>query len=127
MTKNFTDAQVKAVREALGENFNVCLNKCGNIDIRYMAPNPRNIHFVFNPQPNGKIVVRKHANNNYFVGCISIHILGCKYKNRKVYKGGYRNGGWETKDMDWDRIGFTFDEALNYFLNYVSTYPQYLV
>lgn len=120
MENKFTNEERRILANVLGEAwFKVEFNRVGNLNIICLPIDPYGgVHFAFNRQPNGKIIIRRY--DGWYC-----HPIGTKWINRKYYHGGYSKGGWESKTMDWSQMGFTFEEAVSYFVKYVAKFIKH--
>ena len=127
MNNKFSTEQVSQLSEALGTKFNVRVNKAGNITVEYLPEFDRTIR-VFDNQfwtlyrvQSGNYLWRRHIGYGY---CYPLHMvnrprIGPYYEYEscgKTYRTYAR--GFDIKNCEMN----TFNEAVNYFINYLKKY-----
>ena len=126
MSSNFSLSEIGQIVYMIGSKFHIRINKCGNISIKPICGSIDNEFWVLS-RVNGNYFWRRYADGNF--GKIS-HPLNQVNRKRigPIHKDVYNDKTYYWYIRDWDirncEIG-TFDEAVNYFINYLKKYKNY--
>lgn len=125
MKNNFSENEVSNIKSVFGNDFNVRVNKCGNIELTpinsdngeffvlYLTPNKRYLWRRFNPGLFGYACCPLNMRNRYRTGDINSYTY-----NGKIYK--YYSRNWDIRNCEFD----TVNESIDYFKNYVNKYHK---
>ena len=125
MKNNFSENEVLSIKSVFGNDFNVRVNKCGNIEL---APinSDNNEYFVLYLTPNKRYLWRRFS-----LGLFGYNIFPLNMRNRYrtsniesySYDGKtftYYQRHWYIEDCKFDSV----NEAIDYFKNYVNKYHK---
>lgn len=125
MKNNFSENEVLNIKSVFGNDFNVRVNKCGNIELTPVNSN-NNEYFVLYLTPNKRYLWRRFSlglfgynisplnmRNRYRTGDINSYTY-----NGKIYK--YYSRNWDIRNCEFN----TVNESINYFKNYVNKYHK---
>lgn len=125
MKNNFSENEVLNIKSVFGNDFNVRVNKCGNIELTPVNPD-NNEYFVLYFTPNKRYLWRRFSlglfgykifplnmRNRYRTGDINSYTY-----NGKTYK--YYSRNWDIRNCEFD----TVNESINYFKDYVNKYHK---
>lgn len=125
MKNNFSENEVLNIKSVFGNDFNVRVNKCGNIELTpinqdnneyfvlYLTPNKRYLWRRFSLGLFGYKIFPLNMRNRYRTGDINSYTY-----NGKTYK--YYSRNWDIRNCEFD----TVNESINYFKNYVNKYHK---
>ena len=125
MKNNFSENEVLNIKSVFGNDFNVRVNKCGNIELTpinsdnneyfvlYFTPNKRYLWRRFSLGLFGYKIFPLNMRNRYRTGDINSYTY-----NGKIYK--YYSRNWDIRNCEFD----TVNESINYFKNYVNKYHK---
>lgn len=120
---NFSLVDVGQIVYMIGSKFNVRVNKCGNICVTPITNNNPKNEFWTLGKINGNYIWRRHAGgfshpmhqvNRKRIG----HIVKDVYNGKTYY---WCNRSWDIRNCEFK----TFDEAVNYFVDYLKKYKKY--
>jgi len=131
MTKTFFTAnEAMTLVKVLYSKFSVSLNKAGNIKVTYLREISRS-HFgkitygfwVLHKYADGKFLWRRHNSKGY---CYPLNMSGRKFegkviKHRNAETGHIEYWGYKPYNVKMSTFD-TFDEAIEYFVNYLKKY-----
>ena len=125
MKNNFSEIEFSNVKSAFGNNFNVRVNKAGNIELTHIDSNNHEF-FVLYFTDNGRYLWRRLG-----IGMFGIYAHPLNMKNRyrtsniesysydgKTFK--YYQRHWNIEDCKFDSV----NEAIDYFKNYIKKYNK---
>ena len=120
---NFSLADIGHIVYMIGSNFHVRINKCGNICVApIINDNSKNEFWVLG-KINGNYIWRRHAGGfSNPMHQVNRKRIGPIYKTTyddKTYYWYERN--WNIRNCEFK----TFDEAVNYFVDYLKKYKKY--
>ena len=118
MKKNFSDFELHLVSKVLGPQFNVRFNKCGNITVEHSTPSREfwTLYYV-----NHNYLWRKHDG---YGNCYPLHMIN---RNRIGPVHKYVSCGktyyccQREFNIKWCEF-YSFNNALEYFINYLNKY-----
>ena len=125
MKNNFSENEVLNIKSVFGNDFNVRVNKCGNIELTpinqdnneyfvlYLTSNKRYLWRRFSLGLFGYKIFPLNMRNRYRTGDINSYTY-----NGKTYK--YYSRNWDIRNCEFD----TVNESINYFKNYVNKYHK---
>lgn len=125
MKNNFSENEVLNIKSVFGNDFNVRVNKCGNIELTpinpdndeyfvlYLTPNKRYLWRRFSLGLFGYKIFPLNMRNRYRTGDINSYTY-----NGKTYK--YYSRNWNIRNCEFD----TVNESINYFKDYVNKYHK---
>lgn len=118
MKKNFSDFELHLVSKVLGPQFNVRFNKCGNITVKHVASSQDfwTLYYV-----NHNYIWRRHNEHGdcYPLHMINRHQIGPIQKYVSCGKTYYFYQ--REFDIKWCEF-YSFNNALEYFVNYLNKY-----
>ena len=125
MKNNFSENEVLNIKSVFGNDFNVRVNKCGNIELTPINSD-NNEYFVLYLTPNKRYLWRRFSlglfgyksfplnmRNRYRTGDINSYTY-----NGKIYK--YYSRNWDIRNCEFN----TVNESIDYFKNYVNKYHK---
>lgn len=125
MKNNFSENEVSSIKSVFSNDFNVRVNKCGNIELApinsdnneffvlYLTPNKRYLWRRFSLGLFGYKIFPLNMRNRYRTGDINSYTY-----NGKIYK--YYSRNWDIRNCEFD----TVNESIDYFKNYVNKYHK---
>ena len=126
MKNNFLENEVLRIKSVFSNDFNVRVNRCGNIELKpinscydeyfvlYLTPNKRYMWRRFNRGCFREYnITPLNMKNRYRTGDINSYTY-----NGKTYK--YYSRNWDIRNCEFD----TVNESINYFKNYVNKYHK---